>query len=284
LYDAAGNPTNGLPDPYNSFAVPQGIADKQIIRDPLDNFVATTEVQRANMRQLTENGYPATGDLSFPTEDMFTVRMSQSFDDGEMSSQFSHTSYTAFAFDINFTADPITAVDPVTGQTYLLQDPETNYVIGKKTDISQSLDISDPTAPSAQERFEFRGRSGYQGTADPRLVFWLAFTGPDSYFANDPIVSEGSMNISGGDGVAWNEGDNISTTWLVQTTGTTGGALGPVVSYQNVRNFDGEVTDPNTGEVTTQTLEDSAIIFDQPTGGATPMAWDTANFGPEPTF
>jgi hypothetical protein len=296
FYDAAGNPVNGVPPltEYNSFAVPQGITDRQIIRDPLDNFVATSEVQRANMRQLmpglTENGYPAEGDTSFPTEDMFTVRLSQSFDSGELSSDFSHTAYTQYVFNVY--QDPedssITlTTDPITGVEYVLQDPDTNHVIGSKTDITQTLDISDPTAPAAQEHFEFRGRKGYQGTASPLIpgLGWLGFA-PQSYLASEPLVTQGSMNVSGGtdSAVNWANGDSISTTWLVQTTGTTGGALGPVVSYQNVRNFDGEVTDPVTGEVTTQTLEDSAIIFDQPTGTATPMAWDTGNFGAEPTF
>jgi hypothetical protein len=259
---------------YNSFAAPQGIASRQAVMEEEDQFVATTEVQRANMRQY--NGGWSSNDVAATSDEMFSVKIDQSFDDGEMASDFSQTSYTQFmasfeARDPN-TGELLKYVDPVTGvETQVFtQDPDTDYVIGRKTHIGQTLDMTDNATPTGTQVFVQRSGEGYKGTASPEsplLGTWFN-AGPGTvgqYFTSEPITTTGSMNISGGTdtAVTWNDAQNISTTWLTQSEGP-GGSIG----YHAVTNKD-----------TMQS--DSELIFNQPTGG--PDVWDVTNFGAQPS-
>lgn len=231
-----------LADPTAFPALAQGIASKQVVKDVVDNFSATTEVQRANMRQLGTT----------LTDDMFSIKINQSFSNAEMSSSFSHTNYTQFAYSASATA------------------PDTDVVIGSKTDISQSLDVGGTDNPGATQMFVQRSRDGYKGTADPSNpgLSWLAFS-PDPYFANAPITTAGSMSVSGAPAITWTEADSISTTWMVQNGNEVPGQ-GAAVAFQSIKNSDA-------------LTEDVAIALDLPVGTVDPFAWD-ANFGTAPSF
>ena len=188
---------------YNSAALPQGLASKQTLRDPTDNFVATTKIQRSNMRQYA-------GDWKTPVsiDEMFTVQIDQSFSNSEITSDFSTTSYTQFQNDFNNAADP-----------------DTDKVIGRKMDIAQSLDMSDTNNPLAKQLFVQRSRSGYKGTSTP--VSYNSY----GYFVTAPLTTAGQMNLSGDTTpVTWDATDSITTTWLVQTADA---AVIPV-SYQSL--------------------------------------------------
>lgn len=218
--------TGSLPsvnDGYNSLALPQGLASKQTLRDPTDNFVATTQIQRSNMRQYT-------GDWKTPVpiDEMFTIKIDQSFSNDEITSDFSTTAYTQFQNDFNNAADP-----------------DTDQVIGRSMDIDQTLDMSDTNNPAAKQLFVQRSRSGYKGTSTP--VNYNSF----GYFVTEPLVTAGQMNLSGDTTpVTWAAADTITTTWVVETADA---AVIPV-SYQSL-NVNNDAA-----------KQDSALIFEAPTG------------------
>ena len=219
---------------FNSLALPQGLVSKQTIRDSADNFEATTHIQRANMRQYTSDWQnPVT------TDEMFSIKIDQSFATDEMTSDFSHTAYTQFMDDFNNAADP-----------------DTDIVIGSKTDIDQSLDMTDANNPVAKQLFVQRSREGYKGTSVPKNY------NSGGYFIGEALTTASELNISG-TAVTWDATDRVTTTWVAQDASA---AVLPV-SYQSVN-------------VNNDAKQDSALIFEQPTG---PIDWD-ANFGAEPTF
>ncbi|MDH5219456.1 MAG: hypothetical protein OEX19_17250 [Gammaproteobacteria bacterium] len=251
LYDSAGN-AGPLPPAYNSFGAPQGIADKQSIKDTVDNFVATTEVQRGNLRQLSTDGvYGGVSEGGVSADEMFTVKIDQSFSNAEISSDFSYTGYTQFATGF-------TMADPVTGKTFVVAEPDTNFRIGSAMDIDQTLDLTDAVTTGAQN-FVYRDRRGYKGTSA------VTYSNAGSYLTSAPLTTAGEMNISGdATPVTWDNTDSITTTLLVQTADA---AIIPV-AYQSL-NVNNDAA-----------KQDSALIFDAPTG---PIDWDVS-FGTAPTF
>lgn len=228
---------NGDPLPPGSINYYQGIAAKQVVRDAVDNFEGVTEIQRANMRQL--------GSVS--ADDMFTIKLSQSFAGADIDSAFAHTSYTQFS----------------SGGTNI----DSDQVIGTITDIQQSNDIGGTINPGAKQLFVQRSRDGVKGNS--------TFTFPGGYFVTAPITTAGGMHVSAtaetpGAPVTWLNTQDIRTTWLVQDNNISS-APGIAISYQSVEN--------NSGVP----VEDIMSEFDLPVGTADPFDWDP-NFGSAPTF
>ncbi|ALP52500.1 hypothetical protein Tel_04690 [Candidatus Tenderia electrophaga] len=228
--------------------ISQGVAAKHVIRDAAEGFTDQAEIQRAMMR-FRDPGMRDPNDIQVatPAEEMWTVRLTQSFDRDDLKSTFQFTNYTEMP------STPIFLV------------PDTNNVIGYSMSISQEVLLNpDGTAaidPNAAQGFEHRQSSGVMGNA------LISFPN-NGFFASAPLTPAGDMTL-GGDTVSWAQMQTVSTNWLVQSDLFNGDTA--AIRYQNVTNHDTGATasELSTGVVATP---------------ATPFDWHEPTFGTEPSF
>ena len=154
----------------------QGIAARQVVRDPADGYELVADIQKGSMR--LENVAAA--------EDMFSAKISQSISKADFSANFENRTYTQFA------------TNPSAGSR------DTDAVIGRKTDIDQTIKVD----IDKQQRIVSRKREGVQGTT---ATSWS----DGFYFVKEAITTGGSVNL-GAENVSWIAGDAIRSTWLVQ--------------------------------------------------------------------
>ena len=237
-----------VPFAFNNEGISQGLAAKQVVRDFAEGFTDQAEVQRAMMR-FRDPGMKNPADLSGPTpaDEMWSIRLTQTFDRSDLQSVFQFENYTAMA-------------------TFPAATPDTNDVIGYKMSISQTIPF-DPTGsagidPDAKQKFEHRQIAGAAGNFPIPLFF------PSSYYAYEPLTPAGDMTV-GGKTVSWSETDAVSTSWVVQTD---------LFDTTNVSISSQTVTNLTTGDEASQT---DTIAISPP---VSPFDWHEPTFGPEPSF
>ncbi len=228
---ASGNPTqlaytseSLIPFAVAGAGFQQGLAAKQVIRDAADGFESIAEVQKADFKRLG-SATPA---------DMFNIRLSQTTAQATTTSSFNYVNYTASGF------------------------PDTNTVIGHKTDITFSVLTGDPGDTTKKTVFDYRERAGRDGQGN---VF---------FGGSNPISTAGSTTLNGTT-VSWADTSAVSSTWIAQSDVLKAGAAGFV--YQGAANL-----------TTSATANEFALDVPEP---ASPFDWNattTANFGPAPTF
>lgn len=237
-----------VPFAFNDEGISQGVAAKNVVRDFAEGFTDQAEVQRSMMR-FRDPGMNNPADLPGPTpaEEMWSIRLTQTFDRSDMQSVFMFENYTEMA-------------------TFPAATPDTNNVIGYKMSISQVIPF-DPTGsggldPNAKQKFEHRQIAGAMGNFPIPLFF------PSDYYAYAPLTPAGDMTL-GGKTVSWSETDEVSTSWVVQTD---------LFDTSNVSVSAQTVTNLTTSDDASQT--DTIAI----TPPVSPFDWDEPTFGPEPVF
>lgn len=238
-----------VPFAFKDEGISQGVAAKHVIRDVAEGFTDQAEVQRGMMR-FRDPGMRDQNDLpseNTPAEEMWSVRLTQSFDRDDLISTFEYTNYTEMA------------------ASFPAATPDTNNVIGYSMSISQEVRLNpDGTAdidPNASQGFEHRQSSGIMGNLQ------VQFPGTN-YFASAPLTPAGDMTL-GGDTVSWGTNATVSTNWLVQSNLFDNNSA--AIRYQNVTNHDSGATasELSTGAAATP---------------ATPFDWHEPTFGTEPSF
>jgi len=277
--DATGDPliTSGVGalsftnESFTPFAVinagiAQGVATKQVVRDSAANFEITAEIQKGNMRGL----YATTA------EDMYSTKIAQAIGSasGEFESAFNFTNYTEFS------------TNPASN------DPDTNTEIGRKLDMSQNVLVGEAGDTTKKQAFTKRQASGVAGNTTSSFVWSGSPPGLQSkfmvddgsgpkYFIKSDLTTAGSMTLpatsngkldspAASNTVSWVANEDISTTWIAQSSNSPFNAGGVDVNYQSVAN-------------NTAGTEASSLLIELPSPTVNPFDWDT-NFGAEPSL
>ncbi len=242
--------------------IAQGVATKQIVRDSA-NFQLSAEIQKGNMRGLYATN----------AEDMFSTKIAQTLSSAsnDFNSAFDFTNYTAFS------------------TVSTSNNPDTNTEIGRQLSISQNTLVGSPGDTSKKQTFEQRQVSGAAGN----LSYTPWYTGPapglktkfmvngNEYFITSPLTAASSVTLpvtsngiavvpAASNTVSWANQDDISTTWVAQSSNSPTNPTGVGMNYQSVSN-------------NTTNIEASATLLEILPTTADPFAWD-ANFGAAPTF
>lgn len=236
-----------IPFALNNDGVSQGLASQQIVRDSAGGLESVAEIQTGHMKfnnPALRNVFDQSFGQDTTAEERWNTRLSQTLNQGDLSSSFDFTNYTQFA----------------TGQA---ATPDTSEVIGFKLDMDQILTLTDPnsTDPAPTQNFVQRQRGGVQGNST------FTFPGGAGYLAGEPITPAGTMTL-GGTTVAWAQGDTVKTTFLNQG-GTPGANIGLVgFTYQGVQNLSNDT-------------QSSQFLFGD---ADSPFGWDSDTFGPMPVL
>jgi hypothetical protein len=263
----------------------QGVASKQAVRDAAQGFESISEVQRSMMRYSNPALLVFSDPLPYTApEDFFSIKISQTLKSTdaatgtEFSDSFKYIGYTAF------------------DRTFPNYDVDSDEVIGRAMDISQYVDLGDAADPrSMQQFFEHKQRMGTTGNYvlgmvdqspvppgsnippnpfDPGSIpewDWVTpmnEAGNYYYTLGTPLSPAGDMTV-GGSTVAWEDGDEVVTSWLVQT-GTF--SSDTAMSYQTVKNR------------TTDAFARDMVINVDTTSGISPFDWNESTFGVTPTI
>lgn len=235
--------------------IAQGAATKQVVRDAALGFELVSEVQKGNMRGLN----------AATAEDMYTTKLSQTFANADFTSGFKYKNYT------NFYSAQAT-------------NPDSNTERGRTLEITQEVLVGEPGDATKKQAFVHKQQKGSAGNNDSNFNFAPnagvlppVFMVNGQYFSKSPLTTAGSMTLpvtvngaatTGTNSVAWAEGNDISTTWIAQSSNVN--ATGVDLNYQRVANA-------TTG------VEATAVIINLP-APVNPFDWDTANFGTQPTL
>lgn len=239
-----------IPFAFNDEGISQGLATKQVIRDVAEGFVDQAEIQRSMMR-FRDPGmrFPTDIQQATPPEEMWSVRLTQSFDRDDLNSTFQYTNWTEMV------------------SSFPAATPDTNDVIGYTLSLSQEVPLNPDGATAgidanARQGFEHRQAGGSAGNLPQEPFF------PSLYFASAPITPAGEMTL-GGDTVSWEEMQTVSTSWLVQTD---------LFNADNVAIQSQGVTNLTTGDSASQLSTSSSPA------PVSPFDWDVPTFGAAPTL
>lgn len=192
-----------IPFALEGSGILQGMATKQVIRDPLEDFVATAEIQRSDLRRN-----------SVLPEDTFNVKLGQSIIDAEMTSDFSYRNYTEY---------PSWYVPGAA-------TPDSNNVMGEILDIAQDILVGEAGDTSKKQVVDYRKRNGYLGYSPS--VWWGV---------REPISTAGAVTLDGTT-VSWTDAQDVTSLWVVQSSnvipapGVVTADVG--MAYQRVENRD----------------------------------------------
>jgi hypothetical protein len=184
-----------IPFAIGNAGVSQGIAGKQVVRDVANGFTDQAEIQTAMMR-FSNPAMKTPFDPLPPTlaEDMFTVKLTQTFDKPDYQSTFKYTNYTAFNQDSN-----VNLID-------------TSTVIGHTMELTQDIPIPNTPNANASQLFVHKQAGGYKGNS-------IGIPYPNAnYFISAPITTAGSAALNGKT-INWAQGETIASTWVAENTG-----------------------------------------------------------------
>ncbi len=220
-----------IPFATEGSGIRQGIASKQVIRDPANNFELTAEVQKADLRVNTSIASEA-----------FSVRLAQTLSDAEMNSGFNYENFTQYPpwYQPGLTA------------------PDSNTVMGERLDITQDVLVGDPGDTTKKQVFDARKRRGYEGYSPS--AWWGLL---------DPITQAGGVTFADGTSVSWVDGEDVATVWFAQSDNVNPGASGVSVAFQRVDNNSSATSGQDVGFDLAQPL--NPFVWDATTFGTEPV-------------